>query len=84
MDPIAFPLLILQGGLRFRRLQLTCYHVGDVSLATKLVGRCCSTLEGLEVECHPPCTSVPYSLAPIVDPRLQVTHRQFQLTSPKR
>ena len=83
MDPIAFPLLILQGGLRFRRLQLTCYHVGDVSLATKLVGRCCSTLEGLEVECHPPCASVPYSLAPIVDPRLQVIHCQFQLTSPK-
>ena len=70
MHPIAPRLLTLQGGLRFRRLKLTCFYVGDFSLATKLVGSCRSTLEDLEVECSPPCMPVPYSLIPIVDPRL--------------
>ena len=52
MKPIASPLLSLQGGLHFRKMDLTWDCEGDVSFTTALVERCRSTLESLRIVTH--------------------------------
>ena len=68
MDPFLSRLLTLQGGLRFRKLQLICHRPRDISLATALVEGCCATLEDLIVGWLLLRTSVlclPLHLAPL-------------------
>ena len=51
MKPIARRLLSLSGGFNFWKLNLTCFHEEDFSLAMALVERCSRTLKSFSITC---------------------------------
>ena len=60
MKPIISRLLVIPGGIHFRKLTLTWLHGKDLPSIIALVGECSRTLESLDIVCISPGTSVQY------------------------